>query len=65
MIITNVLALNLLIAILSTTYEIIRERSSVEFSYIVYEYEKYVKSSKRFTALVCAPGPFNLISLPF
>jgi hypothetical protein len=65
MLVNAVILLNLLVAILSTTYEVVLEKSPVEYSSIIMGYSKFLRPSKHYNSLTVAPSPLNLIILPF
>jgi len=64
-IITMVIMLNLLVAILSNTYQTINERSTVETASILYENYLIRKPDKCHSALIALPPPFNILTVLF
>ncbi|EWS72874.1 transmembrane protein, putative (macronuclear) [Tetrahymena thermophila SB210] len=62
---SNVIMINLLIAILTTTYSQITQRSSVEYALILFEEYFIGKFDKNYSLLIAFPPPFNLFQLLF
>ena len=66
--VNNIVLMNLLIAILSNTFSKMSERSSMEYSNILYDSYKKNKFDKNFGVFVLFPPPFcaiNFLILPF
>ncbi|KAL4429104.1 hypothetical protein ABPG74_015132 [Tetrahymena malaccensis] len=62
---SNVIMINLLIAILTTTYSQITQMSSVEYALILFE-EYYIgKFDKNYSLLIAFPPPINFFQLLF
>ena len=60
---TNIILLNLLIAILTNSYEKTIERSTLEHSLVIYSEYKLQRPHKCFSSLVQFPPPFNVLSM--
>jgi len=60
----RIIFLNILIAILSNIYERIQEKSGLEISLMIHEYNKFQDhKEKTMNSLVLLPSPFNIVSL--
>lgn len=64
-IITMVVLLNILVAILSNTYQTINQRSTLENASILYENYLLRKPDKYHSALLALPPPFNMVTAIF
>ncbi|KAL4472309.1 hypothetical protein ABPG72_011670 [Tetrahymena utriculariae] len=62
---SNVIMINLLIAILTTTYSQITQRSSVEYALILFEEYYLGKFDKNYSLLIAFPPPINFFQLLF
>ncbi|KRX09533.1 Thioredoxin-like fold [Pseudocohnilembus persalinus] len=63
--INNVMFLNILIAILSNTFQRVTEKSNTEYGKLINNERKFVKPTELYTGLVAMPAPFNIITIPF
>jgi hypothetical protein len=62
MLLTNIVLLNLLIAILSNTYSVIIARSNTEYALILHESYQTLKFNKKFGAILLYPPPLSVVS---
>jgi len=62
---SNVIMINLLIAILTKTYSDITKRSSVEYALIMYENYRVKKLDKDYSVLIAFPPPLTGLSVIF
>ena len=58
----NIILLNLLIAILSNTYNKIMERSNMEYALIVFKDYNTKRIDKYFSFMMLFPAPINIFS---